>query len=533
VAGLIWFWNQPSGAVSKSATDSGTATDTAALTAALTATDTATAADTAPTLAKPASDAATAADISVVTVAVVATDTAVGADVSALTAALPVTDSATAVDTLTAAAWAVTDAGSSTDTSSVSAGNAFSVSDSATGADLVTAVDTGLIEGFEDTSFQTDAFQTRPTLPGTAAITSALPALTQAATATTSIIDSASSVETSVLTAALPVTDVAVGADASALTTADTRTDAAAGTDASALTAALTASDSGSAIDVASTVAKAVPDGGTGVDAMVSLNAAIPTVVPFLNLSVETPVAGEGGPWWVWYGNWSGGTSPGPQVTRVADATAPDGSYVGVLSQTIAAAGNNTDAVNSHRDVLPTGVPIAAGVTYRMAAYVKASRANQQIQLTASALDSALNNTGFLNGPMVTLQPADGWVRLSTLWTVPATSDRATIGIRGISQATTGELFRFDLVSLVEEVARDTGAAVDTASLDKHVPVNLIAVAISPNEIDLTWDAFVGAVAYDIERDGAIIAFDVPTNAYDDLGLSPNTLYTYRVRAVV
>lgn len=63
-------------------------------------------------------------------------------------------------------------------------------------------------------------------------------------------------------------------------------------------------------------------------------------------------------------------------------------------------------------------------------------------------------------------------------------------------------------------------------------PHNLIATAVSGSQIDLTWDALDYATAYDIERDGSIIAYDVATNSYSDTGLTAETLYTYRVRAV-
>jgi hypothetical protein len=64
------------------------------------------------------------------------------------------------------------------------------------------------------------------------------------------------------------------------------------------------------------------------------------------------------------------------------------------------------------------------------------------------------------------------------------------------------------------------------------VPQNLQATAVSDDQIDLTWTAILAASGYDIERDGLVVASDHPTASYSDTGLDPDTLYTYRVRAV-
>ncbi len=64
-------------------------------------------------------------------------------------------------------------------------------------------------------------------------------------------------------------------------------------------------------------------------------------------------------------------------------------------------------------------------------------------------------------------------------------------------------------------------------------PRNLVATAISSSQVDLTWDAFPGATGYDIERNSTVIETDWGSNSYSDTGLDPDTLYTYRVRAVV
>ena len=71
-----------------------------------------------------------------------------------------------------------------------------------------------------------------------------------------------------------------------------------------------------------------------------------------------------------------------------------------------------------------------------------------------------------------------------------------------------------------------------TGSHKPATPTGLEATAISNTEIDLTWDAVTGASGYDIERDGTVIATDHSSTTYNDTGLTLNTEYEYRVRAV-
>ncbi len=69
------------------------------------------------------------------------------------------------------------------------------------------------------------------------------------------------------------------------------------------------------------------------------------------------------------------------------------------------------------------------------------------------------------------------------------------------------------------------------------VPKNLTAVAVSSNQIDLSWTASmdnVGIAGYRVFRNGTLITplGTVPTNSYSDAtGLSPSTTYTYTVSA--
>lgn len=186
-------------------------------------------------------------------------------------------------------------------------------------------------------------------------------------------------------------------------------------------------------------------------------------VLPIPNASVETAPGGAGSDW---YANWSGGSDPGPSVARVADGTAPFGSFVGALSQANAVAGSQPAASIGH----PSGLRIfmQPGVTYRISCYVKASRADQDVEIFGNFQDAANGFTGFLDpGSWTRLQPSDGWVRLSELYTPGAGTVKCAIGVRGLSTTTTGEMFRWDAFQ-VEEAA-DTVRPFYTGTLNPLV----------------------------------------------------------------
>ncbi|MBN9015465.1 MAG: DNRLRE domain-containing protein [Rhizobiales bacterium] len=65
-------------------------------------------------------------------------------------------------------------------------------------------------------------------------------------------------------------------------------------------------------------------------------------------------------------------------------------------------------------------------------------------------------------------------------------------------------------------------------------PQDLAGAPFSSDAIDLTWQppsSTPGVVAYDIERDGELLTTIGPDLTYRDLGLTPKTTYSYRVRA--
>ncbi len=82
--------------------------------------------------------------------------------------------------------------------------------------------------------------------------------------------------------------------------------------------------------------------------------------------------------------------------------------------------------------------------------------------------------------------------------------------------------------------ASDTTFAPDTTS--PSTPANLTATAVSPYQINLSWDAStdaVGVTGYKIYRDGGGTPIVTVTGTtYQNTGLSPGTLYTYNVTAI-
>ncbi|WDV44827.1 fibronectin type III domain-containing protein [Clostridiaceae bacterium M8S5] len=71
--------------------------------------------------------------------------------------------------------------------------------------------------------------------------------------------------------------------------------------------------------------------------------------------------------------------------------------------------------------------------------------------------------------------------------------------------------------------------AIKTMPQASKAPENLIASA-TLNAVRLTWDGVVGAVEYEIEADNQILSVGA-SNSYLITGLTPNTEYSYKVRA--
>jgi hypothetical protein len=106
----------------------------------------------------------------------------------------------------------------------------------------------------------------------------------------------------------------------------------------------------------------------------------------------------------------------------------------------------------------------------------------------------------------------------------------ATIQASGIVEAPAVErAASLDAVATIQA----SGTVVSGGPNPRQVQ-NLVATAVSQTQIDLTWDAASLPVpqVYDIERDSVVFLEDHTATSYSDTGLTANTLYTYRVRAV-
>lgn len=78
-----------------------------------------------------------------------------------------------------------------------------------------------------------------------------------------------------------------------------------------------------------------------------------------------------------------------------------------------------------------------------------------------------------------------------------------------------------------------TGTASQSTSTSTQLaPEGLVATPVSTTQINVSWNAVAGTnVRYDVERDGVIVANKISATSYADTGLTPGTLYSYRVRA--
>lgn len=74
-----------------------------------------------------------------------------------------------------------------------------------------------------------------------------------------------------------------------------------------------------------------------------------------------------------------------------------------------------------------------------------------------------------------------------------------------------------------------TGSASGTSV---PTPTGLTAIPVASDQVDLSWNPSSGALGYDLERNGVVIALGIQGTTYSDTGLTADTEYTYRVRAV-
>lgn len=77
---------------------------------------------------------------------------------------------------------------------------------------------------------------------------------------------------------------------------------------------------------------------------------------------------------------------------------------------------------------------------------------------------------------------------------------------------------------------------VEVVSAGDRLPVlspdGLTATVVSATQVRVSWSMLAGAVSYDLERNGSVIATGLLSTTYLDTGLTPGTAYTYNVRSV-
>jgi uncharacterized repeat protein (TIGR02543 family) len=104
--------------------------------------------------------------------------------------------------------------------------------------------------------------------------------------------------------------------------------------------------------------------------------------------------------------------------------------------------------------------------------------------------------------------------------------------ITGLSNGTE---YTFTLKSVDTADNVSSGVTISATPGPPSAPSNLQLSVVSDTQIDLSWtDNAANETGFEVELDGTVVASDVAadTESYSDTGLSSNTSYDYRVRAV-
>jgi len=124
------------------------------------------------------------------------------------------------------------------------------------------------------------------------------------------------------------------------------------------------------------------------------------------------------------------------------------------------------------------------------------------------------------NGSIVGLTDEVSWSVQGSIGSVSPT------GLFNASQDGTGSIE----ASYSGIVGTSTPITVSIAGESPLPPTNLSGVAVSPTQVNLTWNQSTGATSYIVYRNGVRIGTTTPTS-YSDGGLLPSTTYTYTVMA--
>ena len=117
--------------------------------------------------------------------------------------------------------------------------------------------------------------------------------------------------------------------------------------------------------------------------------------------------------------------------------------------------------------------------------------------------------------------------------TTPLDTQSGTFNTGAIDRFQLGVVANATLDAFFDAVVLDdTVTDIGPADAGFSAPTGLAAVVVSSSRIDLSWNPVTGATGYDVDRDGGIIVTGTASTSYSDTGLTPATLYSYRVRAV-
>ncbi len=119
--------------------------------------------------------------------------------------------------------------------------------------------------------------------------------------------------------------------------------------------------------------------------------------------------------------------------------------------------------------------------------------------------------------------------------------DQLTSTSYTVTNLTPNTHYTFTVIAVTNDNTAGNPATVDVttppvqSTTPPSAPTNLVAVAVSSSQINLTWSAATdpqsGIKLYQIERNGQVIS-TTTTLSFGDSGLTPNTSYTYIVIAV-
>lgn len=254
-------------------------------------------------------------------------------------------------------------------------------------------------------------------------------------------------------------------------------------------------------------------------------------------------------------GGWGAGTGLGgtSASSTIAGAGGPAGDSARRVTWSVAPTnfGGLIFAANS-----TAPVAVTAGTVCSAAGWTRPSKNQQFTARVTFFADSTYTTTVSAVDSSPIFAPANVWteIKIENL-TVPATANNARFAVAQHASGTlwaAGDTHDVQAATIVAASSLPkpfhggmtsdatysyawTGTAdASTSTLDASLlaPTNFSAVPVSGTEVDLSWTAAAGAAAYDLERDGVVIATAFAFTNYADTGLAVGATYSYRVRSV-